>query len=68
MHLSILLLSLQYHNNLLKLVANIAFGILIWAIGNAVMMVYNELSIDFFVRNDSERKEGFNEIDKSVHA
>lgn len=32
------------------------------------MMVYNELSIDFFVRNNSERKEGFNEIDKSVHA
>lgn len=68
MHLYILLLSSQYHNNPPKLVANIAFGILIQAIGNAVMMVYNELSIEFFVRNDSERKEGFNEIDKSVHA
>ncbi len=31
-------------------------------------MVYNELSIEFFVRNNSERKEGFNEIDKSVRA
>ena len=31
-------------------------------------MVYNELSKEFIVRNDFERKEGFNEIDKSVHA
>ena len=31
-------------------------------------MVYNELSKEFIVRNDFERKEGFNEIDKSIYA